>query len=1349
MKVTFTRTIGPSEVKSRYINLTDDNKKTYGKFFSNAVARVVVVDSEGRQCNATRKPNQLWGNIRRWFIDNKVTPGMKIHVAWGEQLTEDGIPIVNVKILDRVNDSVKAESVVLQESDGPLQASLPLMFVQKHLQKPDLNWDSLETLDDWESWLSWLIRQVELIGEIDITEIKWRQLSRLIKSKVSKLTTSKAIRTMASKYPAVLATYLVSQGIFGYAEGSYWPQASQQSGIGRESTSEWGRLFEAILDSFKLPRFLDLEGQRYVSVILMHGGIPVYCLRDYFQKVLLPAVARSPYMDLASDERLAAVLERSEVELFTDKPIQRFLGFGGGEALNFFERSCEMFSHYLDTGEVSGAYELGLPPRVVHEFSEWVSQEEYSALRREGGERLHISRPQIQLDPWGDGVFLRLPSQHIPATLVHETPEWRVRFEEGGPWIEYRLDIRRIGYDLRVDEQFIPIELVTKDIYVEFQMGQGIKRVWNIPFLPKTVPVIAFDPENGQHVAWRYSLPAKPLWIMISEQIDSNLRDFHCVQEFPPFQEPWDDFSGGEFDLSEADCLKTTLGDGEYREIPIRPSAIRTRPVLVEGHLLANNEDPDGVSVYVGRPPCLRLPLSEKLSPEEDLLRWKIDLKGKRASIPNVQIVAQLVDLINAIRLEQDGIYLSLDHSALLGDAPFGTFDLQVRGPLGRDASFKFRMVPALRIAGLDDANLESITREQRIEFRIGTASGFQIEPQLGIDGIDVFTNVENEDFNIRINSSRPVAEIDYVYAMGTADEIRVPLFILLPHLRWTFVNLDTDRSTLKLTSKADRWTLNEFLGDEKSPWLRLEISSLGDLETDINLELLDIEENLLQRGQGFSIQEGNHVYRIPLGEFSDTLRAHKDAPLIRLCLSLNRKAPSHESIGKFHLLTLVRGFDGSGIKLENKDHGGFQLIWQQDHQHGNEAIRIWPAWRPWEEPLEIELSDKHRGSIDLPMESITSYSGRFRIEFFIKDPWVIGNGHTSIPDLHAPHVFQVETCRPGQRLTYLDKYVSSTSSEIFNQHFEKACLLQDTQEIEASYEEIVWCQEHLDHASFASILAMSRWLGHMKLNEHAKAFHVQMFLHENLFRLIDAYSKDQIPEVSFQEYLSVIPNPSLLYRNSAELLLDFGLEKTRMIALQSLLEQSSRLGVEYAVRMVNEQRLSEKNAIQLLKLNPTFSRDVLIDLPQDPSAMRLLQSVDPDTVPAVGYWVNTSVGWGRIDEILDSETGESMKTFVAGMQAPKLIATLRPGEYAEEVCISWPAGSHESAAIVEFLNAREIFTCCKCNRFSSKDRHVVHKLHDRKAHSGMGSSSKRELSTKRETKKILYSHRRPQNIWK
>ena len=81
--ITFRRTIGKPEVKSTYLNLTDENGNTYGSRFPVHRTPIVVIDGRSRRTYAQKHhDNQLWGAIKNWFVDNDVRPGTRIEVRF-------------------------------------------------------------------------------------------------------------------------------------------------------------------------------------------------------------------------------------------------------------------------------------------------------------------------------------------------------------------------------------------------------------------------------------------------------------------------------------------------------------------------------------------------------------------------------------------------------------------------------------------------------------------------------------------------------------------------------------------------------------------------------------------------------------------------------------------------------------------------------------------------------------------------------------------------------------------------------------------------------------------------------------------------------------------------------------------------------------------------------------------------------------------------------------------------------------------------------------------------------------------------------------------------------------------
>src|SRR5262249_16001909 len=143
-------------------------------------------------------------------------------------------------------------------------------------------------------------------------------------------------------------------------------------------------------------------------------------------------------------------LHHSSGRYFSDKPVLRFLEYGGQGAIGFVERTRGLAQEFLGGGLGPPAEQGGLPPRVIEAFPPGggggqgrgpigISQSQNS---------LRIRRPEIRLDPWGEGFSLDLLPQQIPAMLSQTRISWEVRLDHQ---MEAALPARleRVGYHLQ------------------------------------------------------------------------------------------------------------------------------------------------------------------------------------------------------------------------------------------------------------------------------------------------------------------------------------------------------------------------------------------------------------------------------------------------------------------------------------------------------------------------------------------------------------------------------------------------------------------------------------------------------------------------------------------------------------------------------------------------------------------------------------------------------------------------------------------------------------------------------------------------------------------------------------
>ena len=201
----------------------------------------------------------------------------------------------------------------------------------------------------------------------------------------------------AWNYPTLAAMMTVGIGVYYYNRGDFWSEfPNLDSPADRIS---WGRKFESFItghDSLETFRSLIKEerSHRYVGPILAHGGIPQTCLPDFFSLI-------TRHGDREQSGRDVIGIINSK-RIYDDKPVQRFLKYGGEVAEEFVSRSLALWQCYERSDM---AAKCGLPNRVVEEFSAWWP--EHRPKKRSDARRM--PRPELRIEPDGLGVYLYLP----------------------------------------------------------------------------------------------------------------------------------------------------------------------------------------------------------------------------------------------------------------------------------------------------------------------------------------------------------------------------------------------------------------------------------------------------------------------------------------------------------------------------------------------------------------------------------------------------------------------------------------------------------------------------------------------------------------------------------------------------------------------------------------------------------------------------------------------------------------------------------------------------------------------------------------------------------------------------
>ncbi|MGC8781692.1 MAG: hypothetical protein ACP5UQ_12595 [Anaerolineae bacterium] len=260
-------------------------------------------------------------------------------------------------------------------------------------------------------------------------------------------------------------------------------------------TLELGQAFERICIRLGLTH--EFAGHRYVGAILGHGGIPARSLPDFFEHMLQPSVTKPELAALSTYDLIQEWLT-SSAQYHVDKPILRFLEYGGKVAEDFVERCRQMARDWAEEGDVPAADELGLPAALADAYHEWVNQSGITRSVARGG--LRLKRPAIMLDPWGLGVYVALPEQQLPAAHSLADSWWEV--EANGTVDTIRVDARRVDLDLKTRLATATLRGPAPEYKIRFyrrarQADAEMLREWRYNGVSPAYPFLAFDPRTG------------------------------------------------------------------------------------------------------------------------------------------------------------------------------------------------------------------------------------------------------------------------------------------------------------------------------------------------------------------------------------------------------------------------------------------------------------------------------------------------------------------------------------------------------------------------------------------------------------------------------------------------------------------------------------------------------------------------------------------------------------------------------------------------------------------------------------------------------------------------------------
>ncbi len=500
------------------------------------------------------------------------------------------------------------------------------------------------------------LRAVSLVAELDAADEDARAATRALGFLYEEVWEAEDRQRLLKRYPACLVVALPSIGALEYVQGNYWTGVWQVAGItpSQSAQAAWGRAFRSGLDRFNLARFEGLP-QVNVSEIMIHAGVPAYCLADFLdlllqRQVVDPDLTANAFLSWATAP--GRVSRLSEV----DKPVQRFLQFGGDYAEDFIDRCLELLDRLrrpeFDTDG------LRIPARVIAEARSLAEDGFLDLWKRRSQARSVLSgreQPRLLLEPFGRGMLLWLPPIEGAA---NGQAVWHVQVD-GDVHIVHSRSVWP-GASETAPATSLPLDQPARQALVR---SRTAVRESEIDIVDASDPLLVFT-EEGRRVPPPSALPPEPVWVLhpASAEFDgSDLEVRGSITELEEVPAPygWAGWRLHRVDLAEASGLR--LGAGRWRTVqgarrarleaikPLRDARTAyDTPVLATAPRLLLPADP---GVATGWSVCVRRP-------------------GASTSLMTFDVTVEHDELVDP----WDGIPRPL----------VGSFEIVVRGPLGR-----------------------------------------------------------------------------------------------------------------------------------------------------------------------------------------------------------------------------------------------------------------------------------------------------------------------------------------------------------------------------------------------------------------------------------------------------------------------------------------------------------------------------------------------------------------------------------------------------------------------------------------------------------------------------------------
>ena len=632
------------------------------------------------------------------------------------------------------------------------------------------------------------------------------------------------------------------------------------------------------------------------------------------------------------------------------------------------------------------------------------------------------------------------------------------------------------------------------------------------------------------------------------------------------------------WDLTDAQSLHL-LRDGDEICPPIPVGFAYQTPILA-GKTCQYDDDPNGIPLYAGNAPILKIPLHSSRPLDDELSRWKVEIRSHWETFPILNVEASPSAYLDHVNVTDEN-FADFNLAPLLGENAAGTFNLRVRSQHETEAEFRFRIWPSLYVTGLDKFIFPSLEGSQSISFNLRLPEDTQCEIQPGADGF----SIEPSIVATKVTADAECTRVDLYLTkpLKDSDKIRVPISIPLPRLRWKLL-VGTSEIEPDWATRPIQKTIDTLL-QAPSVSLHLTMHGIHEIASRVSLLLVDPNEpdKIIQEEKSRISTLDQDVLRLPLSPFRTTLAGYERASQMELHLFY--QAPNFKESVRVPLVFLSRQLGIGDVVFAQIGDLKWRLSWDEPNPLRNRRVSIDSVWQPWQEPWDFHIPDKARNNFIL--NDIGLLPSHYRIAFYTAP-----TGEPPRLDFIADNVFDIFTCSPDERIAQLERQVLLHPEADFRRHFELACI---RAELGQSFDEHI--NSCLDYLKTRKITSLNLLLGfHNWLLTQAKLHPEKTGLMSNLSAVgywivapeVVTYVIQRVKrsDPARAAYLNLVTSAKIMYAESAILLVrDEDNPLVINYCLRYLLKREDESAISLILDLVQSARLSNRDAADLLSL--------------------------------------------------------------------------------------------------------------------------------------------------------------------